>query len=196
MVTEQRMGKDVEGSGRGFTCGAIPIFLGSPKIDDWTLPENNGYPGPISKQERPGYRVSQIKIMRSAISHSFYKLESTEKGEFDPTAIYVGPVVDKLTLGQVSNGYEIFYTKFHQNRSKYWNYSTKWFTALDKVRLAQPIFTKLTFAQQLTAKNSYAQFHRNPTNCVVADTRSQEYGQKQSPHISGSFCTWQRRPNN
>jgi hypothetical protein len=43
--------------------------------------------------------------------------------------------------------------------------------------ITQPIITKLTFEQQLFAKNSYTKFHENLTDHLVTDTRSLIDGQ-------------------
>jgi hypothetical protein len=44
--------------------------------------------------------------------------------------------------------------------------------------VAEPIYTKLTLAQQRFVKNSYAESYKILTNSLVADTRSQTDGRK------------------
>jgi len=65
------------------------------------------------------------------------------------------------------------------------------------MNIKERIFTKLSLASQSRLKNSYNEFHANPTNCSVADVRSQinESTDRQtdghSLHIS--FLTSQNR---
>jgi hypothetical protein len=68
------------------------------------------------------------------------------------------------------------------------------------MNIKERIFTKLSFASQSRLKNSYNEFHANPTNCSVADVRSQINGSTDrqsdghSLHIQRSFLTSQRTP--
>jgi hypothetical protein len=42
--------------------------------------------------------------------------------------------------------------------------------------VAEPIFMRLTLAEQLFIKDYYREFHENPRNFIVAGTRSKKDG--------------------
>jgi hypothetical protein len=68
---------------------------------------------------------------------------------------------------------EIYHTEFYPNRSWIWKLCVQIHLLLSvKYEEHQGTFMKLTLDWQIFVKNSFTEFHKNPTNILVADTRS------------------------